>query len=65
MNSHQPQSTKTGMIGGLLFVLVGLSVEEVLKTTVLAAIGASVSFLVTLGFKWIVRYFKRRTEKGH
>jgi hypothetical protein len=49
--------TKAGMIGGLLFVFLGLRAEEIVKTVVLAVIGASVSFVVTLVFK---RLTKRR-----
>lgn len=48
------------MIGGLLFVFVGLSMGEIVKTVLLAAIGASVSFLVTLGFKWVVKKWKTK-----
>jgi hypothetical protein len=53
-------STRAGMIGGLLFVFIGLSMEEVAKTAALAAIGATVSFLVTLICKWIIRKWKTR-----
>jgi hypothetical protein len=48
------------MIGGLLFVFVGLNMGEIVRTAVLAAIGASMSFLVTLGFKWVVKKWKTR-----
>lgn len=55
-----PQGTRAGMIGGLLFVFVGLSMGEVVKTAVLAVIGALVSFLVTLVFKWVSEKWKTR-----
>ena len=61
MQSLQPNnSTRQGMIAGLLFVFVGLGLKEMARTAVLAAIGASVSFLVTLVFKWIVKKWKTR-----
>ena len=53
-------STRAGMIGGLLFVFMGLSMAEIVRTALLAAIGASMSFLVTFGFKWVVRKWKTR-----
>jgi len=53
-------STRAGMIGGLLFVFMGLSMAEIVRTALLAAIGASMSFLVTFGFKWVVKKWKTR-----
>jgi hypothetical protein len=56
-----PQSSggiKAGMIGGLLFVFVGMKTEEIVKTIVLAVIGASVSFVVTLCLKWLTKRWK-------
>jgi len=47
-------STRAGTLGGtLLVVIFQINTEEVLKTVVLAATGAAVSFLVTLLLKWI------------
>jgi hypothetical protein len=61
MESLQPNnSTSRGMIAGLLFVFVGLGLREMAQTAALAAIGASVSFLVTLVFKWILKKWKTR-----
>jgi hypothetical protein len=61
MDSFQPNhSTKAGMIGGLLFVFVGLSMGEVVKTAFLAAIGASVSYGVAVLIKWIGKRIKGR-----
>ena len=48
------------MIGGLLFVFMGLSMGEIVRTALLAAIGASMSFLVTFGFNWVVKKMKNR-----
>jgi hypothetical protein len=59
MDSFQPnQGTKAGMIGGLLFVFIGLSMGEIVKTAMLAAIGAGVSYGVTVAIKWIERRMK-------
>ena len=59
---EQPQyPMKTGTLGGtLLVLLVHIGLDEVGKTMVLAGIGASVSFVVTLGWRWIVQAIRRR-----
>ena len=45
---------KHGIAGGILLVLLGnITVADVTKTAVLAIVGASVSFLVSFGLKWI------------
>jgi hypothetical protein len=48
------------MIGGLLFVFLGLTLGEIVKTAALAAVGATVSFLVSLFGKWIIKKWKTR-----
>ena len=48
-------SMKAGTAGGLLFVLLNVTSAELLKTAVLASIGATVSFTVSLVLKLIVR----------
>ncbi len=59
---EQPDhSTRAGTIGGtLLVVIIQLNAEELVKTAVLAAIGASVSFGVTVVCKRVVRWVKRK-----
>ncbi len=53
--------TLTGTAGGTLFVvLVHISSGELLKTTVLAAIGAVVSYTVSWGLKFLVKRLKRK-----
>lgn len=53
--------TLTGTVGGTLFVLiVHISSGEILKTTVLAAIGAVVSYAVSWGLKILVKRLKRK-----
>lgn len=48
------------MIGGLLFVFVGLSMGEVVKTALLAAVGALVSYGVSVGLRWVAGKIKRK-----
>ncbi len=62
MEEPMPGSgTRTGTIGGtLLVVFIQINFDELLKTAVLAAIGASMSFLVTLGLKWLVWKVKQK-----
>jgi hypothetical protein len=62
MESNQPYSgTRTGTIGGtLLVVLIQINFQELLKTAILAAIGASVSFLVTVGWNWLIGKVKEK-----
>jgi hypothetical protein len=50
---------RAGTFGGLLFVLV-LQLDEVLKTIVLAGVGAAVSFSVSLVLRWLVKKVKRK-----
>lgn len=54
--------TKHGTVGGtLLIIVVNINSADVIRTTVLAAIGATVSFLVSMLLKWIIK--KRKTDK--
>lgn len=48
------------MIGGLLFVFMGLSLGEIVRTATLAAIGAAVSFGVTVFLRWVIKKWKTR-----
>lgn len=52
---------KNGTLGGILFVLL-LQVhwEQLLETALIAAVGALVSFTVSLGLKWL---FKKRKDR--
>jgi hypothetical protein len=59
-NAPAPYSTRGAIIRGTLLVLVvQVSAGELLKTVVLAGTGAVVSYLVTIGLKWVTRrWFK-------
>jgi hypothetical protein len=53
-------STRAGTIGGtMLTVLVNIKSEDLLKTGILAALGAVVSFTVTLFLKFLIKRFKK------
>jgi Na+-translocating ferredoxin:NAD+ oxidoreductase RnfA subunit len=53
-------SMKAGTAGGILFVLINISTQEIFKTAVLASIGAAVSFTVSLLLKTAVKKLKER-----
>lgn len=53
-------TTKRGTAGGTLLTILGnISSEDILKTIVLAAVGAVVSFAVTLLLKIVVKRMKK------
>lgn len=60
MSSHNGHNgTLYGTIGGtLLSVFANLSSGDVLKTVLLASVGATTSFLVSLGMKWLTKALK-------
>jgi mannitol-specific phosphotransferase system IIBC component len=52
-------TTKNGTAGGtLLTILANISGDDILKTIVLAAIGAVVSFWITLLMKFLIKKFR-------
>lgn len=62
MNTNFPSdvNTRSGTIGGtLLVLLLQLNAGEVLKTALLAAIGAAVSFTVSMTLKWVLKKWKK------
>lgn len=53
-------ASKAGTAGGILTILlVNINSGEILKTIALAAIGAVVSFTVSIFLKWMIRRFKK------
>ncbi len=53
-------STKAGTAGGFLTILLlNITTNDVIKTLVLSAIGAIVSFVTSLGLRAIARRWKR------
>ncbi len=61
MNQHYfDNSTKAGTIGGtLLTILVNINGADLFKTGILAAVGAVVSYSVTLLLKLLIKLFKK------
>ncbi|GGH68224.1 hypothetical protein HNQ91_001497 [Filimonas zeae] len=57
MNNPQlDMHSKAGVTGGMAFTMLSvINSADVWKTVILAAIGATVSFLVSLLLKWIAR----------
>lgn len=52
---------KAGTVGGtLLTVLVNLQTADIVKTCILAAVGALVSFCMSLAMKWMVKKIKKK-----
>jgi len=57
---HNHTGTRAGTIGGTLICLLwNLQIEDIAKTAILAAIGATVSFVVSLGLKHFLKRIKK------
>ena len=57
-------TTKAGTVSGtLLTIFVNLRYEDVLKTAILAALGAFVSFFVSVGLKYFLRTMKNHRRR--
>jgi mannitol-specific phosphotransferase system IIBC component len=53
-------ASKAGTAGGILTILLAnINSGEILKTIALAAIGAVVSFTVSIFLKWMIRRVKK------
>ena len=58
MNEHS--YTKTGTIGGTItIVLANINSGDVIKTAVLAGVGALVSFVISYVMKELVKWWRR------
>lgn len=56
VNHH---GTTAGTVGGtLLTIAVSIPSGDIVKTIILAAVGAVVSFVMSLALKWIVKSFR-------
>lgn len=57
---HTEVGTILGTVSGTaLTVIVNIHSQDILKTAVLAAVGAVVSFCVSIFLKWLVNKFNR------
>ena len=60
MNQHFDNTTNAGTAGGtLLTIFANITSEDVIKTIILAAIGAAVSFTVTIFLKALIKRLKK------
>lgn len=54
---HQSTNSRAGLVGGVLFsILPNLAYEDVARTVILAIIGTTVSFFLTLILRWLVQH---------
>ena len=54
------QGTAAGTIGGtLLSIFANIQSGDITKTAILATVGAVVSFVVSLGLKWLAKKVRR------
>jgi uncharacterized membrane protein (DUF4010 family) len=60
-NIQPDLSARAGTAGGIILaLLLQLSTEELLKTMILAAVGAIVSFTVSKTLKWLWKNFHHK-----
>ena len=60
MQHYFDNTTTAGTVGGtLLTIFANISSEDLVKTAILAGVGAIVSFVVTLLLKIIIKRFKK------
>ena len=63
MDNAATYPVKTGTAGGtLLVVLLQIGTGELLKTAVLAAVGATVSFTISLALKELARRWRKSRQ---
>jgi hypothetical protein len=61
MNHAHSHSTLLGTVSGtVLTVLANIGSQDIAKTAVLAAIGAAVSFFVSVVLKWLFKHIKNK-----
>jgi len=59
--NHIENGTILGTVSGtVLTVVVNIGSSDIIKTVFLAALGAVVSFGVSLGLKWLVKRLKQK-----
>jgi hypothetical protein len=61
MNQAQSHSTLLGTVSGtVLTVLANIGSQDIAKTVILAAIGATVSFCISVVLKWMFKQIKNK-----
>jgi hypothetical protein len=64
MNTHADTSTKMGTAGGTITALmVNIGADDILRTTLLTIIGATVSFGVSLLLKQLLKWYRQYRHK--
>lgn len=60
METNYANDAKAGTLGGTLFILlVKINFSELLSTAILAAVGAFVSFSVSILMKWGIKKLRK------
>lgn len=60
MQAQTDHASVAAVAGGILLsTLVNLSHHDLIRTAILAAVGTTSSFLVTIFIKWIVGHIKK------
>jgi len=61
---HIDGDTRAGTIGGtLVVILLNIFTHDALRSALLAFVGATVSFFVSLGWKKIIKYWQGKKAK--
>lgn len=61
MHHYFDNTTKAGTAGGtLLTIFANISHDDILKTAILAAVGALVSFTITIFLKSLIQRIKKK-----
>jgi hypothetical protein len=64
-NSATPATLINTTGGTLLVLLVSIDADELVRTALLAALGATISFSVSKALSWLHRRFKNRKLSNH
>lgn len=60
MQHYFDNTTKAGTVGGTLLTILGnIRSDDLIKTAILAAVGAVVSYVVTLSLKLLIKRLKK------
>lgn len=65
MHHHHEHTTALGTVTGTVFTVAAtIDSHDYLKTVILAIIGATVSFTVSMILKWIWNFLQRKKERN-
>ena len=64
MHHHHDSTTAIGTVTGTVFTVAAtIDSHDYMKTVILAIIGATVSFTVSMMLKWIWNFLQRKKER--